>query len=66
MLKGSEGVAHEMKKLDGLTRVITDNMNEIATGAVQISNAVNEVAEITQKSKKSIESLVDKVGKFKV
>ena len=32
-----------------LTRVITDSMNEMAAGAVQISNAVNEVAEITKK-----------------
>ena len=66
MLKGSEGVAHEMEKLDGLTRVITDSMNEMAAGAVQISNAVNEVAEISNKNKMSIQSLVSEVGKFKV
>ncbi len=66
MLKGSEGVAHEMEKLDGLTRVITDSMNEMAAGAVQISNAVNEVADISNKNKLSIQSLVSEVGKFKV
>lgn len=66
MLYGSEGVAHEMEKLDGLTRVITDSMNEIAQGAIQISNAVNEVAEITQKNKMSIQDLVSEVGKFRV
>ncbi|MGP1520479.1 MAG: methyl-accepting chemotaxis protein [Treponema sp.] len=66
MLKGSEGVAREMEKLDGLTRVITDSMNEMAAGATQISNAVNEVAEIANKNKMSISSLVSEVGKFKV
>ncbi|MGP1440471.1 MAG: methyl-accepting chemotaxis protein [Treponema sp.] len=66
MLHGGESVAKEMEKLDGLTRVITDSMNEMATGAVQISNAVQEVLDITQKNKMSIEDLVEEVGKFKV
>ena len=66
MLKGGEGVAEEMQKLDGLTRVITESMNEMASGAIQINNAVQEVNEITQKNKHSIESLAEEVGKFKV
>ncbi len=66
MLKGGEGVAEEMQKLDGLTRIITESMNEMASGAVQINNAVQEVSEITQKNKRSIESLAEEVGKFKV
>ncbi|MGP1520445.1 MAG: methyl-accepting chemotaxis protein [Treponema sp.] len=66
MLRGSEGVAIEMEKLDGLTRVITDSMNEMATGATQISNAVQEVSEITQKNKASIDNLAKEVKKFKV
>ena len=66
MLKGGEGVAQEMRKLDDLTRVITDSMNEMAAGAVQINNAVQEVHEITQKNKQSIESLATEVSKFKV
>ena len=66
MLKGGEGVAAEMQKLDGLTRIITESMNEMASGAVQINNAVQEVSEITQKNKRSIESLAEEVGKFKV
>ena len=39
-----------MQKLDSLTRIITDSMNEMASGAVQINNAVQEVSEITQKN----------------
>lgn len=66
MLKGGEGVAAEMHKLDDLTRIIADSMNEMASGAVQISNAVQEVNSITQKNKASIDSLVKEVGKFKV
>ena len=66
MLKGGESVAEEMKKLDGLTRVITDSMNEMASGAVQISNAVQEVNDISQKNKTSIQNLAEEVGKFKV
>ena len=66
MLKGGEGVAKEMQKLGGLTRVITDSMNEMASGAVQINNAIQEVSEITQRNKRSIENLAEEVGKFKV
>ena len=66
MLKGREGVAQEMRKLDNLTRIITDSMNEMAAGAVQINNAVQEVNEITQKNKQSIENLATEVSKFKI
>ena len=66
MLKGGEGAADEMRKLDNLTRIITASMNEMAAGTVQINNAVQEVNEITQKNKRSIENLAVEVGKFKV
>ena len=66
MLRGGEGVAEEMRKLDDLTRVIADSMNEMASGAVQISNAVQDVNEITQKNKVSIDNLAKEVKKFKV
>ena len=66
MLKGGEGAASEMQKLDSLTRIITDSMNEMASGAVQINNAVQEVSEITQRNKRSIQNLAQEVSKFKV
>ena len=50
MLKGGEGVASEMYKLDELTRLITDRINEMAPGTVQINMAVQEVNEITQQN----------------
>ena len=65
-LKGGEGVAAEMRKLDDLTRIITESMNEMASGAVQINNAVQEVNALTQKNKQSIEALASEVSKFKV
>ena len=65
MLKGGEGVAEEMRKLDNLTRVITDSMNEMASGVMQINNTVQDVREITQKNKRSIENLANEVSKFK-
>ena len=66
MLKGGESVADEMHKLDDLTRIITDSMNEMASGAVQINNAVQDVNTVTQKNKVSIQNLAEEVGKFKV
>ena len=66
MLKGGEGAAHEMHTLDELTRIITDSMNEMASGAIQINNAVQEVNAMTQKNRQSIEKLANEVGKFKV
>ena len=66
MQRGGEGVAQEMRKIDDLTRVITDSMNEMASGAIQIRNAVQEVSDISQKNKQSIENLVQEVSKFKV
>ena len=66
MLRGGENVVREMEKLDGLTRMITDSMNEMAAGAGQINNAVHEVNEITQKNKQGIDRLSVEVKKFKV
>ncbi|MBQ9238137.1 MAG: Cache 3/Cache 2 fusion domain-containing protein [Treponema sp.] len=66
MLQGGETAAEEMRKLDGLSSVITDSMNEMASGVVQINNAVQEVNGITQKNKESIGNLVHAVKKFKI
>ena len=66
MLKGSEGVSKEMEKLDGLTHVITDSMNEMSIGAQEITNAVQGVAEVSRQNKESIDNLVKEVERFKV
>ena len=66
MLVGGKGVADEMRKLDQLTAVIKDSMNEMAAGVQQINRAVQEVNDLARKNKDSIEGLAEEVGKFKV
>lgn len=56
----------QLRKPGDLTRIITDSMNEMASGAVQINHAVQKVNDITQKNKQSIESLAAEVKKFKI
>ena len=46
MLVGGKGVAQEMRKLDQLTAVIKDSMNEMAAGVQQINRAVHEVNDL--------------------
>ena len=55
-----------MNKLDGLTQVITNSMDEMSAGAIQINNAVVEVNDLVQKNKESIEILATKVKEFTV
>ena len=55
-----------MRKLDDLTRIISESMNEMASGSIQITDAVQEVHGITQKNKQSIQNLAEEVRKFKV
>ena len=52
--------------MSGLTRIITDSMNEMASGALQINLSVQEVHAIVQKNKQSIDALALEVSKFKV
>ena len=66
MLSDSGEVAREMNKLDGLTQVITNSMDEMSAGAIQINNAVVEVNDLVQKNKESIEILANKVKEFTV
>lgn len=65
MLRGGEQVAQEMRKLDDLTRIVSERINEMATGAVQINNAIKEVNEMTRHNKQAVENLNTEVGKFK-
>ena len=53
-----------MKKLDSLTRIISDSMNEMARGAVEITNTIIEANDITQQNKASIDSLASVMNKF--
>lgn len=66
MLKGQEGIAHEMRTLDNLTKEITNSMNEMTIDAGQVNHAVGKVSNITQKNKHNIERLLSEVNKFKI
>ncbi len=66
MLAGGEEVAVEMRNIDQLSRVITDRMNEIAAGAIEINNAVQEVNSLTQQNNSSIKNLSEEVSRFKL
>ena len=55
-----------MKLLAALSDTIACGMNEMASGAVQINTAVQEVNGITQKNKQSIDSLTVEMEKFQV
>ncbi len=66
MLSNSNLVSREMERLGTMSDIIASSMNEMASGAVQISNAVHEVSDISQMNKRSIENLVYEVGKFKI
>ncbi|MGP1454556.1 MAG: CZB domain-containing protein [Treponema sp.] len=66
MLSNSNLVSEEMERLRKMSNDIADNVSEMAAGALQINNAVDEVTEIAQKNKASIENLSVEVSKFKV
>ena len=66
MLSGSKNMADEMTNLDNLTKLITNSMNEVAAGVVQIDKAVQDVNGITQKNKQNIENLTGEINKFKI
>ncbi len=66
MLTDGENASDEIGKLGNLTSIITQSMNEMATGAEQINNTVQEVNQIMQNNKISIEKLAEEVKKFKV
>ncbi|MGP1438135.1 MAG: methyl-accepting chemotaxis protein [Treponema sp.] len=64
MLKQSETIANEMKTLGDLTTLISASMSEMATGAIQINQAVQGISEISQRNKKAIDGLVSEMTKF--
>ncbi len=66
MLKGGKQIAEEMRKLDKITKIITNSMNEMSVSAIQINNTVQEVNELTQKNEENIKNLSEEVNKFRV
>jgi methyl-accepting chemotaxis protein len=59
-------VIEESKNLDLVTQEISNGMNEMATGADQISVAVTRVNSISGTNKENIGILVQEVSRFKI
>jgi len=66
MLNGNEAIVDEMKRLDALTRIISNNMGEITEGAEEITGTIEMSNEKTQQNKRSIDSIVEIMNKFTV
>jgi methyl-accepting chemotaxis protein len=59
-------VMKESRVLEQITGEIGGGMREMASGAEQISSAVNRVLEISVENKEQIEALIREVSRFKV
>ena len=66
MLSGNKAIAKEMKLLDGLTRTINSNMNDMNDGATEIAKNIIEANDLSRKNKASIKEIVDMIGNFNV
>ena len=66
MLEGNTAVLDEMKKLDVLTRIISESMHEMTEGAKEITQVIHEANEMTQKNKTSIEEITKIADNFEV
>ncbi|UTC74641.1 methyl-accepting chemotaxis protein [Treponema sp. OMZ 792] len=66
MLKAGEDAVKEMNRLEGLTQIINNSIQEMSSGTSQIQTSCSEVKGISQKNKMNIEALAQEVGKFKI
>jgi methyl-accepting chemotaxis protein len=66
MLESSQQVVQESQNLEAVTAEITNGMNEMAIGAEQINKSTNQVNELSDKNKDSINVVVGEIAKFKV
>ena len=65
MLADGEKVVSATKRLDDLTRILRENIENIASQTEMINEAAQESLEIAVKNKQSIDGLILEVGKFK-
>lgn len=66
MLAGNRTIAEEMKKLDALTRIISESMNEMSDGVHEITSTIVEANDVTGKNKESIDMIVKIMKHFTV
>ena len=66
MIEGGAQIGCEIHELAEITHKITDRINEIASGTVQVNSAIQDIRIISKNSKTSIDNLANEVSKFKV
>ncbi|MDR1252041.1 MAG: methyl-accepting chemotaxis protein [Treponema sp.] len=59
-------ILRQSDSLEGLTRKIDDEINEISIGSDQINSTIIHINEISEKNKVNISALVEEMAKFKV
>ncbi|MDR1176292.1 MAG: methyl-accepting chemotaxis protein [Treponema sp.] len=59
-------ILRQSGNLEGLTRKIDEEINEISVGSDQINNTVTHINGISEKNKVNINALVEDMAKFKV
>lgn len=64
MFSNGTHTAEEMKKLNALTANISEKMNEMTDAVVNINQAIQQVHEVTQENKGTIQKVVQEIGKF--
>ena len=66
MLEDVNGVIKEDENLARVTNEITSGMDEVASGAMHINKAIDQVNEISRRNHKGIDTLMSEVSRFKV
>lgn len=66
MLEGGKSILQESSKLDDISVQVTDSTVEMAASMEQITIAIRNVGEISQRNKQSIDALASKVQRFKI
>ena len=66
MLSGGEQILNEMKNLSEVTRVISDNMNQINDFSQQISDAVAVTTASTTNTQENLQALMQELSSFKL
>lgn len=66
IIKSAGIVSKEMLELAGTSTQIKDGMDEMALGAIEINNAIQEINDISQTTKIGLHTLVKEIEHFKI
>ena len=66
MLVGGEQILKEMRNLSEVTRIISDNMNQINDFSQQISDAISVTTASTNATQENLQGLMKELSMFKL